>query len=372
MTTDISHHAAISLSSFRSEGGGSEYHAVIRPSAKGGAASQLQAISAAFVDLKKYLGEGVKEIFGRYFLSDPANQADLTDDVLDCAVSVVGQPVLGSDLPKAVLWVYLREGAVVSAGADGLTEVHLPCGVTELWQGSQTRSALDSYEATRAMLRSYASVLRARGGSLADNCQRTWFFVRDVDVNYRGVVHGRNEVFADEGLVPRTHFIASTGIGGLSSDQSVTVSFDSYSVFGLGDGAVRYLNGASHLNPTYEYGVAFERGVCIDFPDRRHVLISGTASIDNKGEILYPGDIERQTGRMCENVEVLLAEAGCAPAAILQAIVYVRDTADALTVEHMIAERYPGVPFVVVLAPVCRPGWLVEMECMASVDLSAN
>ena len=27
--------------------------------------------------------------------------------------------------------------------------------------------------------------------------------------------------------------------------------------------------------------------------------------------------------------------------------------------------RFPNVPRMITLAPVCRPGWLVEMECMA-------
>lgn len=31
----------------------------------------------------------------------------------------------------------------------------------------------------------------------------------------------------------------------------------------------------------------------------------------------------------------------------------------------MFEERFGGIPFLILLAPVCRPGWLVEMECMA-------
>jgi hypothetical protein len=31
----------------------------------------------------------------------------------------------------------------------------------------------------------------------------------------------------------------------------------------------------------------------------------------------------------------------------------------------MYRERFPGRPYVIVHAPVCRPGWLIEMECMA-------
>ena len=111
--------------------------------------------------------------------------------------------------------------------------------------------------------------------------------------------------------------------------------------------------------------MSFERGVCVDYADRRHVFISGTASINNKGQIVHPKDIVKQTARMIENVEVLLAEAECTTDDIGQISVYLRDIADYGVVSRIFAERFPRTPYVIVLAPVCRPGWLIEMECMA-------
>ena len=35
------------------------------------------------------------------------------------------------------------------------------------------------------------------------------------------------------------------------------------------------------------------------------------------------------------------------------------------TVKKMFDERFPDIPRVITLAPVCRPTWLIEMECMA-------
>ena len=46
-------------------------------------------------------------------------------------------------------------------------------------------------------------------------------------------------------------------------------------------------------------------------------------------------------------------------------VVYLRDTADYELVKELYEERFSGKPYVIVHAPVCRPGWLVEMECMA-------
>ena len=185
-----------------------------------------------------------------------------------------------------------------------------------------------------------------------------------MDVNYAGVVTERSEVFVTQGLTEKTHYIASTGIGGRHADPKVLVQMDAYAVDGLQPGQMRYLYAPTHLNPTYEYGVTFERGTYVDYGDRRHVFISGTASINNKGEVMYPGDIRKQTRRMWENVEALLTEAECSFEDVGQMIVYLRDPADYPVVKAMYDERFPHTPKVITLAPVCRPGWLIEMECM--------
>jgi enamine deaminase RidA (YjgF/YER057c/UK114 family) len=194
---------------------------------------------------------------------------------------------------------------------------------------------------------------------------RTWFFVQNVDVNYAGVVKARNEVFLPEGLTKETHFIASTGIAGRHAEPSVSVLMDTYAISGLQEGQMNYLYAPTHLNPTHEYGVSFERGTYVDYGDRRHVFISGTASINNKGEVVHVGDISKQTSRMLENIEMLLKEADCSFENVAHLIVYLRDVADYAIVRKIFAERFPSIPTVIVLAPVCRPGWLIETECMA-------
>ena len=145
--------------------------------------------------------------------------------------------------------------------------------------------------------------------------------MQNVDVNYAGVVRARRELFEHHGLTPQTHYIASTGIEGRHADPNRLVLLDAYAVKGLRPGQQVYLHAKDHLNPTYEYGVTFERGVRVRYGDRSHILLSGTASIDNRGEIVAPQDIEGQTVRMLENVEALLAEAGASAADLAQMIV---------------------------------------------------
>ena len=140
---------------------------------------------------------------------------------------------------------------------------------------------------------------------------------------------------------------------------------DAYSVKGLEQKDIQYLHALENLSPTHIYGVTFERGTALHFEDRTQIMISGTASIDKNGVIVHPGDIERQTERTFENIRALLDEAKASFKDIAQMIVYIRDTADYRKVEKYVSDRFPDIPKVITWAPVCRPGWLVEVECIA-------
>jgi enamine deaminase RidA (YjgF/YER057c/UK114 family) len=234
-----------------------------------------------------------------------------------------------------------------------------------LWKGTAIRPGKDAGRQTTALLKDYVAQLEAYDCTLAGNCIRTWIFVRDVDINYAGMVKARRELFSENGLTGATHYIASTGIDGRHADPQALVIFGAYAVKGLEPGQIRYLRATTHLCPASEYGVTFERGTCIRYGDRRHVFISGTASIDSRGRIVHEGDAGRQTIRMIENVEALLREAECETEDMAQIIVYIRDIADYTVIGAIIGNRFPETPKLIVLASVCRPGWLVEMECIA-------
>jgi enamine deaminase RidA (YjgF/YER057c/UK114 family) len=225
--------------------------------------------------------------------------------------------------------------------------------------------AANSEYQTRLLFNEYNMQLIEEGCTLEANCIRTWLFVNDIDLNYGGVVRARNQFFFTQGLTVNTHFIASTGIGGRQMDPNVLTQMDNYAIAGIQKEQIHYLYAPTHLNRTSDYGVSFERGTYIDYADRRHVLISGTASINNKGEVMYPKDIVKQTHRMWENVEALLKEAECTYDDVSEMVVYLRDVSDYELVSDLFKERFPNKPSVIVQAPVCRPGWLVEMECMA-------
>lgn len=331
-----------------------EYHSILRVE------DILQPFNVQLANLMEqisYNSIGKRLRAARFFISDASNQISAVEAAisnLGCPVSIIQQPPL--DGSKIAALCYWTKGEL-----NPTYEHKVVCGLLS------EASAEGSLSQTEEIFSKYGSILEASGQSIAENCIRTWLFVRDVDVNYAGVVRGRRNCFDKIGLTSDTHYIASTGIQGTTADFRNLVMMDAYSVGGLKPEQKRYLYGKSHLNPTYEYGVTFERGVIVDYGDRRHVFVSGTASIDNKGQVLHEGDIVSQCERMMENVGVLLSEADCKLTDIESAILYLRDTADYQVVNALFKSRWPYLDPVVVLAPVCRPSWLVEMECIASV-----
>lgn len=352
--------------------GVSEYHAMLRiTNHRLTFKEQVDCLMEAYDQLMQGEMKGAVAVFKRFFVSDAANQANylqaLHAERSDCALSIIEQPPL--DGTKIALWVYIQRGVQTKALANGIYEVKHGA-YRHLWMAGACNQASNSEYQMRLLFNDYVMQLLENGCCLADNCIRTWIFVQNVDVNYTGVVKARNEVFATQNLTDKTHFIASTGIAGRHANPKVLVQMDAYAVEGIDKEQIHYLYAPTHLNPTYEYGVSFERGTYVDYGDRRQVFISGTASINNKGEIMYPGDIRQQTLRMWENVETLLKEAECTFEHVAHLLVYLRDIADYTIVREMFEERFPNIPKVYLLAPVCRPGWLVEMECMAVKSIS--
>ena len=331
---------------------------------------QLEAVQNAYNQLIETHLPGTQAVFKRYFLSDAANQQDevIVSDVTDCAKSIIQQAPL--DGTKIALWCYLMTGVQTGLTNAGLYTVSHG-QFKHLWNGSAHNLAANSEYQTRLLFNEYNMQLLEEDCTLEANCIRTWLFVNDIDLNYGGVVRARNQVFFTQGLTVNTHFIASTGIGGRQSDPNVLCQMDNYAIAGIQKEQIHYLYAPTHLNRTSDYGVSFERGTYIDYADRRHVIISGTASINNKGEVIYAKDIVKQTQRMWDNVEALLKEAECNYDDVCEMIVYLRDLADYQIVSELYKKRFPGKPYVIVHAPVCRPGWLVEMECMAVKSISS-
>lgn len=317
---------------------------VTAPGGFGNFAAEAAALWRAYEAGLAERGAGAdSEVLLRFHLSDAANQADeLAKLLAGRPASVVDQPP--ADGSRIALEAWLRPGG------SGLRMFYSPrC------------AAGDSCEQTRRLFSELDGDVAESGGSVAANVLRTWLYCRDVDNNYAGLVRARNEYFDRIGLTER--FIASTGIGGGTATPSQLVALDALVADDVPPGRLTHLRAIDHLSPTALYGVRFERGSRLRLADRDLHFISGTASIDRHGKVLFPTDVRRQCRRVLENIAALLAEGGGTLADVRIAAVYLRDAADLPIVREAFSEL--PVPPLCLRAPVCRPAWLVECECLA-------
>ena len=314
------------------------------------------ALAFLFDRMDRFFGdertEGRYPVFVRFFLSDAQNQIAALRKALETrplyaslAVSIVEQPPL--------------DGSRIAALAQTASE-QKRCLFHSLRLTEEEAAGKDSYAQSRLLFSKYLDLIRPLGLEMKTHCVRTWIYVRDIDSNYAGLVNARNDVFAEEGLSHDTHYIASTGIGGATEGRNAVVAIDFLTRPDIRESDMTYLKALSHLSPTHDYGVAFERGVRLS---DGQIFISGTASIDSRGQVLHEGDVLAQTDRLLENISELLREGGSSLDEVPYFVIYLRDISDYPVIDAYMQERFPTVPRILLEARVCRPSWLIEMEC---------
>ena len=327
-------------------------------------------------------------VFCRIFLSDILNQKSaLLQSALfnrlraSCALSIVEQKPVDCG-PVSLLSYHLRDPKKAVAKqlshptSDGWRNDLIVKGrnYSLLFSANHTGGEIfNAYAQTKAIFESLNSVIEQSGMNLLDNGIRTWVYVRDLDNHYEGMVRARREYFAAHGLTDKTRYLASTGILGMSYSPEKIVSVDSLSIRGLAAEQVVRMEALSHLSPTILYGVTFERGLRVRFGDRSHLYISGTASINSKGEVLHEGDAELQTRRAIENVRALLETQSATLDDMAYVIAYVRNVHDRQRVRTVLDEELGrNIPLVFIEAAVCRPAWLMELEGIAIIPDSSE
>lgn len=302
--------------------------------------------------------------FIRFFCSDVYTQAPLLEKTwsdIPCQRIYIGQMPL--DSVYISLQAYCISGNVKKSLLDegSLLIQHGP--YQSLWTLDYPYRAGHSYAQSDAVITSFQEKLQRHGMTLQHDVIRTWYYVRDVDNNYAGMVKSRVFHYEACGLTPNTHFTASTGIEACAPQPSTLVWLHGHAELGLQPEQITYLKASDNLSPTHVYGVNFERGTRVVYGDRMHGHISGTASIDHEGKVLHKGDVVRQFERAVENVEALLCEGEMSLQDLKAATIYLRDSHDYPRIASMVETLLPSDCAVnITRGPVCRPDWLVEME----------
>jgi enamine deaminase RidA (YjgF/YER057c/UK114 family) len=130
------------------------------------------------------------------------------------------------------------------------------------------------------------------------------------------------------------------------------------------------------LNEAYDYEkpVPFSRGARIELPGFSLILISGTASVNECGASIHPGDMEAQCWRTFRNIKALLAAEGADWKDIIRTTCYLRDMSRDYEVFNKVRAAFyeeQELEFVpastAIQATICREDLLVEIEAIAVI-----
>lgn len=138
----------------------------------------------------------------------------------------------------------------------------------------------------------------------------------------------------------------------------------------------RAIHARDLLNEAVDYArpSSFSRGIAVDVGDKTLILISGTASVDEAGLTVHPGDFRAQLWRTYRNITALLSAEGAAWPDVVRTTCYLRDIErdyrdfnEVRTAFFTWLRLDPLPASTAIQARLCREDLLVEIEAMALV-----
>ena len=212
------------------------------------------------------------------------------------------------------------------------------------------------------------AALRIAGMDMS-NLVRTWLFLDNILAWYDQFNQVRSKFYRQRRVLD--HLVpASTGVGARNPAGAALM---------LGAWAVQSVNGSVAASevasprqcPAPTYGSCFSRAVELITPNHRHLLISGTASIEPGGRSAHHGDIDKQVDLTMQVVQGILESRGMSFRDVSRMTAYFKRSPDASAFSAWCAKHgVTSLPVVITRSDVCRDELLFELEMDAVAALT--
>jgi len=279
------------------------------------------------------------------------------------------QAILPKDPEKDVWTIYDRGTACGRGWRQNGTKFIMLHGI----HGLNEQNHGDRCKQTSKMFAHADQILKTQGAKFS-NVVRTWIYLSDILDWYGDFNKVRNEKFKEFGLftdknaqseAEEIYMPASTGIEG-NNPMGATGIMDALAVIRGPESSVEIAqtSGTEQKSP-YRYGSAFSRAMTVQDPKTTRIYLSGTASIDDKGNSVHIGDVRKQIIKTLEVVEALIAEEGATLHDVCKSTVFMKNAEDIKVYNDVISEYgLSELPSVCVVADVCRKELLFELDAM--------
>ena len=243
-------------------------------------------------------------------------------------------------------------------------------------QPSAGRPADPPAQQTRQTIELAHRLLAAHGLDFT-HVVRTWFYLSDILAWYPDFNHARSELYQGFGLFPAPEgdllLPASTAISGRNpAGAALSLDLLALKPHHPCPDLVRRLSNPRQ-EEAFRYGSAFARGAVVRLPCSGEIQVSGAAAIDLSGASLHPGDLEAQIASTLDCIAALLAEENAGLTDVTAGTVFVKRSADGAAFWRWAqAHDLQDLPAVTVLADVCRPELLFELDAEAALPASVR
>lgn len=212
----------------------------------------------------------------------------------------------------------------------------------------------------RQVFENIGRILTSAGMSF-NNVVRTWFFMDHLLDWYGDFNTVRTDFFKERGIFQRL-VPASTGIGAANPSGSALIA-GALVVRPKYAGVTIKAVPSPLQSPALDYNSSFSRAVELGFPDYRHLIISGTASIAPDGKTLHDGDVKAQISLTMRVVQAILESRRMNWNSTVRAIAYFEHMDDApLFTDYCRIHGIQNLPVINAHATVCRSDLLFEIE----------
>lgn len=302
-------------------------------------------------------------------------------------VTIVVQPPLGTHGIQVLLW-YLTETPAKRVYHNNCMAVELENGHQWLFIAQDLYAGEMAFETSaRHALTSLFTNLDYFGFNFHD-LLHTWFFIPRItgfshgEERYQIFNRQRRELFLKQSDpdLPVAFYPASTGIGCLNTE-----AWASAVAFKSGDAASAHMMDNERQVPAYHYpkqesieAPLFARGMCLRTDESAVMFVSGTASILNS-KTVHENDIVGQTHQTIKNILGLITQnaakhmpavPGDVRKSIRYATVYIKQEKDYPAVKDICCSYFGDIPMSYVKADICRDNLLVEIECIACMNVN--
>jgi enamine deaminase RidA (YjgF/YER057c/UK114 family) len=383
----------------------SQVHTCVVPQADGSLREQARDALQAIANAMQLEGAAGAVIHQTVFLADGESAADCRQIVRDfygddmpatsyipqapCAGTRLAIEAMGLGRGRDRVDIQRISDQVVVTRKDGVAWVYADQAMPRTSASGVYEKAICSYQHLRRLF--------PGTGARFDQILRTWLYLGGIVDDdgavqrYKELNRARADVFqympflTDRlpGGYEGPAFPASTGIG--TAGRSITMS--ALAVVSDADDVVAVPLENPRQTAAYNYSARysptspkFSRGLALCCGPDTALFISGTASITHS-ETRHTGDVVAQTHETLENITALISEhnlshhglhgRGTSLDGLGVARAYIKRPADYAAVRAVCEQRLGDVPVTYVIADVCRPDLLVEIEGMAFSRLAS-